>query len=83
MSLDGPPLCLSKVLMCVWVETTLMEEVEQLVTLLKPGGLRSVDVGHLLTTQHASAAQLVQQAVLTLEVTAQCTAVSLQATLKL
>ena len=68
--------------MCVWVETTLMEEVEQFVTLLKPRGLRSVDVGDLLTTQHASAAQLVQQAVLTLEVTAQRTAVSLQGIVK-
>ena len=71
MSLDGPPQCLVKVSMCLWVEDDLREEVEQLVTLLKPGGLRSVDVGHLLTTQHVSAAQLVQQAVLTLEVTAQ------------
>ena len=83
MSLDGSPKCLGKVRMGVSMKTTLIEEVEQLVTLLKPGGLRSVDVSHLLTTQHVSAAQLVQQAVLTLEVTAQCAAVSLQATLEL
>ena len=60
-----------------------VDDGEELVVLLVLARLRSVDVCDLLTTQHCSAAQLVQQSVPALQVLAQRSTMRLQAELEL
>ena len=75
--------CEAHQLVRVAVRGGLIKDGEELVVLLVLARIRSVDVCDLLTTQHCSAAQLVQQSVPALQVLTQRRAMRLQAELEL
>ena len=85
MSLMGEPERFNHAVQLVGVQhiCVVVKDGEELVVLLVLARLRSVDVCDLLTTQHCSAAQLVQQSVPALQVLTQRGAMSLKTALKL